>query len=230
MSTLEKAHYDRISPTAIRSSSSNTRQDKPWDSILCFQASIYPTCHVQCRCQCHKSTSRISPEYLQPAIGAFFLSYKTFPVFGSYPCDDLNCQRRQAPRLELHYYLPTWLFSRAVHFSMSWDSLTAAGATLHLRIPRIIHTSDSVWEIIRCGDLGRLRQRLSWRKNTPTDVSPTGMSLLLVSLITYTLIVNIQPPLTKGWSQYALNRGNYNIITHLMQLGCDVSAKDLRGR
>ncbi|KAK4206168.1 hypothetical protein QBC37DRAFT_143333 [Rhypophila decipiens] len=177
------------------------------DSILCFQTSLRTKCDTRCRCQCHKCTSRVSPGYLQPAVGAFFLSYKTFPIFSNSSCNDAACQRRQHSRLELYYYLPRWLFSRAVHISLSWDSLHGTGATVHLRLPRIIETSDDMWETIRCRDLTRLRQRLALKQNTLMDVSPTGTSLLL----------------------YAVTRGNFDIIKHLLVLGCDVTARDIRG-
>lgn len=151
------------------------------NSILCFQTSISHKCRSICRCRCHKSTSIVSPGYLQAAVGAFFLSYSAMPTFGNLPCDTAGCRRTQGSRIQLHYYLPKWLFSRAVQFTVSWDSLSGTGASLHLKLPRVIDPSDGVWEIIRCKGLVHLRQRFAWKQNSPADVSPAGMSLLLVS-------------------------------------------------
>lgn len=199
------------------------------DPILCFETSLSRKCHSRCRCQCHRPISRGSPDYLQPAIGAFFLSYKTLPVLGNTSCDDSACERRQNPRLEFHYYLPRWLFSRAVHFSLSWDSLNGMGATLHLKLPRVIDPKDTIWETIRCRDLDRVRERLSLRINTPVDVSPAGMSLLLVRWIRGSLCNSVLRLLLTAFLSMLLTVGISTSSNILCSLGAMYQPKISEG-
>jgi len=151
------------------------------DSLSCIEPYFRPTCSPTCRCQCHRRSSVASPTSLQRMLGAFFLSYNNVPVIGAVVCDFAACIAASGPSLQLHYSLPSWLILRAVVFSVSWSTMTNLGASLHLKVPRIIQARDPIWEILRCGDVHRIRQRFIARQNSPTDILANGVSLFLVS-------------------------------------------------
>ncbi|KAF4335473.1 hypothetical protein FBEOM_10710 [Fusarium beomiforme] len=59
--------------------------------------------------------------------------------------------------------------------------MTNIGASLHLKVPRIIQAQDPIWEMLRCGDINRIQQRFTARRNSPADILASGMSLFLAN-------------------------------------------------
>ncbi|KAK0620596.1 tryptophan synthase beta subunit-like PLP-dependent enzyme [Immersiella caudata] len=136
-------------------------------------------CATTCKCQCHKFTYKQSPGYATQVVGRLFLAYNTAPVFHRRPCDHPGCRNQSMRSAQLRYSFPTWLLRRALYMSLSCDSLTGAGASLHLRVPRIIPESHNVWAAIRDSDLARLQSLMSRKDAFPTDIDKHGVSLLL---------------------------------------------------
>lgn len=142
------------------------------DSILCLRATLRCPITCRCRCRCHLTVTIQTPTYIHHVIGAFFLSYNVRAKFQDQVCTFVGCSGPPSSRIGLQYHLPSWLASRGIQFSASWDSLHGRGATLHLKVPRILtddHTGD-IWHIITRGRLDLLRERLSSRKYLPTDI------------------------------------------------------------
>jgi hypothetical protein len=149
--------------------------------MLWLETFVRPTSSPTCRCRCHRSCSITSPSSWQRVIGAFFLSYKTIPIFSPVACDFAACIAARGPSLRFHYSLSSWLVLRAIVFSASWSTTTGLGASLHLKAPRIIQAQDPIWEMLRCRDIDRIRQRFTTRRNSPADILASGISLFLVS-------------------------------------------------
>lgn len=130
------------------------------DSMLWLETFVRPTHSPTCRCQCHRSSSVASPSSLQRILGAFSLSYNAIPIFSPIACDFAACIAASGPSLRFHDSLPSWLFLRAIVFSVSFSTITGSGASLHLKVPRSIQAQDSIWEMLRCGDLDRIDKDL----------------------------------------------------------------------
>lgn len=155
--------------------------DSHLDLALPHQMLTHQGCPVRCLCQCHRQASLSNFKHLKSPIGTFIISYNAAPAFRNFTCNISTCRGEPCFQLKVHYYLPRWLLTRAIFLSISYNSLTGHGASLHLRLPRVIKANNSIWEIIGCGDIDRLQERFSWRENSPMDVSPKGMNLVLVS-------------------------------------------------
>lgn len=150
------------------------------DSILCLQAAL--RCRLTCRCRCHKSTNLQTHPYLRRVVGAFFLSYNTAVTFGSGACNYAGCNASSTRKLQFCYYLPSWIASCAVQFSASWGSLRDRGATLSLKVPRVIANNNDIWLAIDIRDIEYIQEMFSTKRNSPTDVEEgTGRSLISVS-------------------------------------------------
>ena len=83
----------------------------------------------------------------------------------------------------LHYVFPTWLFPRLVAFYASWGGLTGQGASLHIRVRRVLPGSHPVWTAIVYRDVNRVRSLVEAREVMPGDVDPNGMSVFYVSFL-----------------------------------------------
>jgi hypothetical protein len=73
------------------------------------------------------------------------------------------------------------MLRKGVHVSLSWGSLTGAGAAIHMSVPRIIDIPGSVFWAIDDDDVSFLQAKIAAKVVFPTDaLSNTGDSLLVV--------------------------------------------------
>jgi hypothetical protein len=78
------------------------------------------------------------------------------------------------------YFFPTWFLSRAVFFSLLVGSLTGQGASLHVRIPRVIGKVHRIYDYLYFEDTGMVQNALAMREVSPVDVDEDGVSLIMV--------------------------------------------------
>ncbi|KAK4231447.1 ankyrin repeat-containing domain protein [Podospora fimiseda] len=77
----------------------------------------------------------------------------------------------------LRYIFPAWLFSRHLLISASWGTLTGPGASLHIKIPRVLPETHDVWAVLNKDDVQQLQSMLSSKEIFPTDVGSGGSIL-----------------------------------------------------
>ena len=142
-------------------------------------------CSASCHCQCHiKRGIFVSPGWLNPLIGSLFLNYDCIPFPGRWKCDTRDCSGSSSS-LFLDYYFPRWLCSRAISLHASTSTIVGEGATLHMRIPRIIpSTNGHCWRNISWEKGVLFRTSLLREHYLPFDQNEYGRSLLVVSLLT----------------------------------------------
>jgi hypothetical protein len=153
--------------------------------VIRIQTSILHQCSMTCLCQCHRRRQIRSSDnsLIQQCLGQFFLSYSSIPVWDTRPCNDPRCVNRDPVAVDLIYMLPEWLLNKALGIYVSWKSMSGQGASLHIRVPRIISEDSDVFNAITADDVPGLQVLLGSGKFLPTDVTPLGTTMLLVSLL-----------------------------------------------
>jgi len=138
-------------------------------------------CSRYCKCQCHRITSIRTPPWMRTLAGSLRADYNGSIWSRKEACDDPTCRRRESSRtIRLAYAFPGWLLGRAVFLSGSWGSLTNAGASLHLAVPRVNEPSWVIHAMNKCLT-EFLRKRIANREIMPTDIGEDGEGYLVVS-------------------------------------------------
>lgn len=150
---------------------------------------------------------------------------RAFSALSAAECDYVNCKAKSETSLMLVYTFPRWLLARSVEVAISWSSLTGAGSSLHLRVPRILEQHD-VWVALEIGDLEWIKRNLMIKHIYPTDTDEFGETLVSVSE-SQQLCSNMATLITP---QMALARGQIHIAGFLAQVGSDVDVMDQFGR
>jgi len=151
------------------------------NSLVCINATVHVKCPTGCHCQCHVARrTASSPSWLRPVLGSVLLVYQNLPVLGFRPCNEAQCQN--AGSLRLNYRFPSWFWNRAVVLTAALADLSGIGATLHLRIPRVIYPDDNLWTLIIKNELPKIQMAFSQRLYAPLDVGQSGNSILHVSI------------------------------------------------
>ncbi|KAK6952417.1 hypothetical protein Daesc_006954 [Daldinia eschscholtzii] len=128
-------------------------------------------------CQCHSSTSRIRPQPGNSVIFGWLKSvYNSAPRLGGQSCDMATCQRHRSPT-RLNFRIPLLFCSRALEATLSFSSITGAGASLHLRVPRAVLADEMLHLHLLRRNIEGLRRELFYNKFSPLD-EYEGQSIL----------------------------------------------------
>jgi hypothetical protein len=93
-------------------------------------------------------------------------------------CDDEVCRDVSRQNLALVYQIP--LVHHAIWLSLAWTSTFGPGASLHLRVARVV-TDYEAFRVVAVGTPERLRYLLKEKIAFLTDITPFGRTLLHVS-------------------------------------------------
>ncbi|KAI1460114.1 ankyrin [Annulohypoxylon moriforme] len=149
-----------------------------------FTATLPRSCNRGCRCKCHSSTSRIrSDPIVSPIYGWLKSAYNIIPRLGTRRCDVLTCRRAHSP-VHVNFRFPLPLYSRTVVANLSYDSVVGVGASLHLRVARVIPWNRHIWEELMANKIDIVRRRLSRREISPFDIRSDD-TLCLIEYATY---------------------------------------------
>ncbi|KAI2782116.1 ankyrin [Daldinia loculata] len=139
-SQLTLSNVSREGPLYMNYNSEPIGNHEPMVQIT---AALRRACTKDCACQCHSSTSRIRPHPASSVIYGWLKSvYNGAPRLGAQSCDVRTCQRARSPR-HFNFRVPLLFCSRALEATLSFSSITGAGASLHLRVPRMLPTNNA---------------------------------------------------------------------------------------
>ncbi|KAI1408719.1 ankyrin [Hypoxylon sp. FL1857] len=175
--------------------------------MVYFQASLIQECPSFCACNCHRPSQSRSPDWLRSRIGSLFLQYNAVPLLRRPRCDVTTCRLKSNSSFRLNYAFPRWLLARQVEFAISWSSITGAGSSLHLAIPRVTNLGEAFFAIRR-SDIRWLRVNVAKKLIFPTDVNEDGESLLCC----------------------ALQSCRFEIAQFLVEQGSNINSRDRLGR
>ncbi|KAI0421070.1 ankyrin repeat-containing domain protein [Xylaria grammica] len=158
--------------TALLNHQNDARRISPHSRIpRCLSAS--------CPCRCHKPMAKDSHPWLlgtiQPLIWLFTVSMHCKARL----CDDSVCRDSSQQTLALLYQIP--VFHCAISLRLVWDSVFGPGASLHLRVTRVVRDSKAP-KTIKYGTLQRLKFLFDEKMALPNDMEPSGTNLLLVAV------------------------------------------------
>jgi len=132
-------------------------------------------CPRFCKCSCHRLRISRTPPWLRVMCGVACLRYNNLPGYG---CDSPACRSKSATSIAMQYYPPQWLAARGLLASLTWNTLTGTGASLWIRVPRILHMP-----FLRLAlESDDVEGNLSILGVLPTDVDEVGGSPLAVGL------------------------------------------------
>lgn len=158
-----------------------TKSSAPGHSdVVCFQTSVIQSCRSICNCQCHNLSHLRSPGWLRSLVGACFVSYGVIPILGRASCNSARCKARTHSSAQIMYFFPTWFLSRVLFFSVSMRLLIGQGATIHIRVPRVIGKVHRIYDYMYFGDVGMVQKALAVQEISPVDVDEDGVTLLMV--------------------------------------------------
>lgn len=106
-------------------------------------------CGGICICNCHRSSTFVSPKWANGLIGVVMLSW--CGVLGRSICSERNCQRSQSNMLKVFYYFPPWFLSRLVFIQHQFTSTN--GLKVLIRTPRVIPTNCRSLHVAVEGDV-----------------------------------------------------------------------------
>ncbi|KAI1133588.1 ankyrin [Nemania abortiva] len=165
---------------------------------------IRQRCSASCSCRCHRPPIISSRPWLLSTIRQLLSLCMTTVRWEPSSCDDRVCRNTSQRKIDLVYQIP--LFHYAVWLRLAWTSVFGPGASLHLRVARVI-TDTLVFDTAKCGTPRALQYLFAEKRALPNDTTPSGQSLLLLAF--------------KGL--------NYEMIDYLLELGVDASQPDCFG-
>lgn len=139
------------------------------------------TCSSACNCQCHTQNHIRSPSWLRRVVGDFFISYSGIRYTLGRKCDRKSCYRNNRSSLYVSYVFPTVQIAKMFSFKTAWNDPIGIRMTLH--VPAVIELGSRTWDIIATNNPVLLRMAFDRREAHPTDVSPSGRSLLHVRYV-----------------------------------------------
>ncbi|KAI0883859.1 ankyrin [Annulohypoxylon maeteangense] len=141
----------------------------PQEPPIQLVATLSRSCKY-CQCQCHSPTSRTQPNPLvSPIYGWLKSAYNIIPRVDTRRCDVSTCRRACSP-VRVNIRLPLPFYSRMLEATLSLNSVVGVGASLHLRVARIIPLNSSITYEIRLNKIDMVRQRFSRGEISPIDV------------------------------------------------------------
>lgn len=148
-----------------------------------IRTAIQAACSASCRCQCHRTTSLKSPQWMKSFIGLLFVGYSGTPLsFRQKPCNEISCQQQNYSILSVNYFFPSWFLHRMVLFRGCTRSLLAGEHMISVRTPRVVDTSSDSILLAQGGKVMAMQDLFSQHLASPFDTSIMGESLLHVSI------------------------------------------------
>ncbi|KAI1662887.1 ankyrin [Daldinia decipiens] len=165
-SQLTLSNVSREGSLYMNHSDEETQNDEP---IVQIMAALRGVCTKDCACQCHSSTSRIRPHPATPVIYGWLKSaYNGAPRLGAQSCDVPTCQRARSPR-HFNFRVPLLFCSRTLEATLSFSSIIGAGASLHLRVPRMLSIEDDIHFHINHSNMKGILWEMSYSRLSPLD-------------------------------------------------------------
>ncbi|KAI0381181.1 ankyrin [Hypomontagnella monticulosa] len=178
------------------------------EPMVYFRATSIQACLHVCNCACHKVKYSQSPGWLASTVGRLCLQYNAIPFFHHVTCDVLSCKPKSDSSLRLYYAFPRWLIGRSIDFAISWSSLTGAGSSLYLRVPRVNVGIRDIQRAFNYDDIRCIQLHIAEKSIFPTDINTWGQTLV----------------------QQAVQSWAFEVAIFLVQQGFDIKSKDIDGR
>ncbi|OTB07464.1 hypothetical protein M426DRAFT_251705 [Hypoxylon sp. CI-4A] len=171
LSLSEAVQYSPQPPT-------NATATQNHEPLIQFTGTLRRSCPSGCACQCHWPARRTQQHSAQSYIYGWLKSaYSIVPQLSASKCDVLTCRRAYSP-VHVNLRIPLLFYSRSLEVGLSYSSMTGAGASLHLRVSRVLAENHGIWTDMRMGRTERVRWELARRGVYPLDIRPSSTSIL----------------------------------------------------
>lgn len=165
--------WESSSPISVHQHSTTT---------VCVTTSLSTEkCDRFCQCQCHARNQIKTPRWAKGILGAMSFQSNSTVLLNRRPCNlPALCRRSGKTSAQFTYYAPSWVLSRAFHFTVMRHEVTGISASVAIKIPRIITGPSIIWRLISTGSVGKIQEAFSKGLTSIYDVGDDGESLLHV--------------------------------------------------
>ena len=145
------------------------------------------TCRSGCRCACHAPRTSTTPALIDRVLGQLFVGYAGLPLI-SPKCDTEECERLQAPHVNIEYWFPLGFFwSQIIRLHVCYQA--NIGPQMQLSTLRRIPDSAQCVNFALNGNIEGLKDLFKRGLASPRDVSSTrGYSILRVGLTLFAIL------------------------------------------
>jgi len=163
------------SPSAISNHQHST-------TTVCVTTSLSTEkCDRFCQCQCHVRNQIKTPRWAKGIFGAMSFQSNSTVLLNRRPCNlPALCRRSGKTSAQFTYYAPSWVLSRAFHFTVMRHEVTGISASVAVKVPRIITGPSIIWQLISTGSVQKIQEAFTKGLASIYDVSDDGESLLHV--------------------------------------------------
>jgi hypothetical protein len=137
-------------------------------------------CSVTCACCCHSKRRMHIAHALSYITGFICIIYVGGDT--NRACDHSSCRRKLLATLNLTYYFPPWLLTKAMSIFLRFDP--AGGMNMTLRMPNVCPDTSTIFHLATAGDVGGMKALFEKDLASPNDVSCSfGYSVVHVSCV-----------------------------------------------
>jgi hypothetical protein len=134
-----------------------------------------PHWRTSCTCPCHTPFLGNTPRYLKELIGLFSFRFSGSSLSTCKACDLPDCRFHQGTvnTVQVQFHPPSWLSYSRIDLTGRWGSLGGIGATLFLKVARVVTdevVQDKIRGVLLYGSPRDLRDLLISLKITPIDM------------------------------------------------------------
>ena len=167
-----KSKEDLDFPTSSREITNKTKKS-PYTPLVCFD---------DCTCRCHCRSCIRSPRRLSMYIGDLFLGFSSLPpeLQSIEPCNQQTCRRSKSSKIDVNFFLPTWLTLNSVRFNLAFK-MSRVPMSVSLQTRNTIPYDSPIHHAIQSGNIDDVKDILCSGKASLNDIDPYGLGLLYVS-------------------------------------------------
>ncbi|KAI2611798.1 ankyrin [Hypoxylon sp. NC1633] len=183
------------------------------EPLVQVTAALRRVCAKGCACQCHSPASRNRQAPATLFVNGWLnYAYNSVSRLATRRCDVSTCQRAHSP-VHLNLRFPLMFCSRTLEASLSFGGVVGVGASLHLRVQRVIKSDDDIWWEIHAGKIELVRRRFSRREFSPFDKDQTDSIFDVSSQLQIFQYIELVVTLY----QYAIIENQYEMVSMFLQ-------------
>ena len=171
-------------PPSYRESDSTETSGSLRIRATCYRRS----CRPWCSCRCHIRREVRTPSIAKKLIGSLFVGYSGIPAVTE-PCNERQCSKRSSSRVIVSYQFPEWFWTRSL--LVSFMSASMSGPEMLIRVSNTIPFASETYQHCLGGNVPGLKRLFETGCASPFDLDPEGLSLLRVSTVWRSLVVEL---------------------------------------
>lgn len=174
------ARSDQSALTLADSKPSVNTKENESSTFVAVSVQRRQSCQPWCSCCCHAQSYFSTPTMLSKVFGNLFIGYSG-SIVSHTPCNVKSCASRSShPRARATYFFPDWFYSKAIDAAFYRGPFGDLSANISLM--GVQGRNSSVFKAVAIGDIPQLQDLFSEGLARPTDVDPSGTTLVFAAV------------------------------------------------